>query len=296
MASNVAPRNRGRAQRDTEHEGHADAEQPEHEEPVDCGHTCERVERALERSDSDAREKARGRRSAVDPHVGARRRIAEAERLVEERPEEFEAECETKPEQSQRADSPAQRRDRRALATRREVGPRRVTGRVLGFHRRPRHSLERARQGCGGGGLERGGHVTQSRRAHVEERVPKVTSAPVSDLIPDRIACRAHEVRGLGCVSFCGFERLRRQGPGWWPAPVRPGRAGRALHHPGQPNGRQEGMTMGVATSLRPQGWKALVCGVAIAGAALAGSPAGAAPTVPGAPTITGATPGLAQQ
>ena len=51
---------------------------------------------------------------------------------------------------------------------------------------------------------------------------------------------------------------------------------------------------MGVATSLvRPQGWKALVCGVAIAGAVLAGSPAGAAPTVPGAPTITGATSGL---
>ena len=51
---------------------------------------------------------------------------------------------------------------------------------------------------------------------------------------------------------------------------------------------------MGVPTSLvRPQGWKALVCGVAIAGAALAGSPAGAAPTVPGAPTITGVTAGL---
>ena len=78
-------------------------------------------------------------------------------------------------------------------------------------------------------------------------------------------------------------------------ARVRPGRARRALHYPGQPNGRQEGMIMGVAISLRPQGWKALVCGVAIAGAALAGSPAGAAPTVPGAPTITGATSGAAQ-
>src|SRR5580692_9077723 len=43
----------------------------------------------------------------------------------------------------------------------------------------------------------------------------------------------------------------------------------------------------------RRHGWKALVCGVAIAGASLVGTAtSGASPTVPGAPTITSVTPG----
>ena len=43
-----------------------------------------------------------------------------------------------------------------------------------------------------------------------------------------------------------------------------------------------------------PRGWKAWVCGVAIVAASFAGAAvSGAAPTVPGAPTITGVTAGL---
>ena len=51
---------------------------------------------------------------------------------------------------------------------------------------------------------------------------------------------------------------------------------------------------MGELTArIRPHGWKAWLCGVAIAGAAMGSVPAGAAPTVPGAPNIGTATPGL---
>ena len=42
---------------------------------------------------------------------------------------------------------------------------------------------------------------------------------------------------------------------------------------------------------VRPHGWKAWLCGVAIAGAAMGAVPAGAAATAPGAPTVTGVTP-----
>jgi len=46
-------------------------------------------------------------------------------------------------------------------------------------------------------------------------------------------------------------------------------------------------------SDLRPRGWKAWVCGVAIVGTSLGGVAAGASrPTVPGAPTITSVTPG----
>ena len=43
---------------------------------------------------------------------------------------------------------------------------------------------------------------------------------------------------------------------------------------------------------VRPHGWKAWVCGLAIAGTAMGAVPAGAA-SAPGAPTVTGVTPGL---
>jgi len=43
----------------------------------------------------------------------------------------------------------------------------------------------------------------------------------------------------------------------------------------------------------RPHGWKAWLCGIAIAGAAMGAVPAGAAGTAPGAPTITGVTAGV---
>jgi hypothetical protein len=43
----------------------------------------------------------------------------------------------------------------------------------------------------------------------------------------------------------------------------------------------------------RPHGWKAWLCGVAIAGAAMGAVPAGATTTAPGAPTITGVTAGI---
>jgi hypothetical protein len=52
-------------------------------------------------------------------------------------------------------------------------------------------------------------------------------------------------------------------------------------------------MIMGEFSRMRPQGWKAWLCGVAVAGLAMGSAAAGAAPTVPGAPTITGATAGL---
>lgn len=44
--------------------------------------------------------------------------------------------------------------------------------------------------------------------------------------------------------------------------------------------------------SFRPRSWKAWACGVAGAGLVFGTAPAGAAPTVPGAPTITSATAG----
>ena len=191
---------------------------------------------------------------------------------------EFETECETKPEQSQRADSPAQRRDRCRTLVRgagRSASRNRSGARLP---RRPRHSLERPRQGCGGAGLERGGHVTQSRRAHVGEGVPKVTSAVALVLIsrPASHAVRTKFV-GLGVRFLCGLARLRRQGARLV-ARAREPRSGR-------PGGTSSPRTAGTTTRglmgeltarMRPQGWKAWLCGVAIAGAAM-----GSVPRVP---------------
>ena len=112
---------RGGAKGDAEDERDADAEEPHHEQPVDRGDAREIVERRLERSDDDPGQEARGRGSAVDPGATGGGGVAEPERLVEEGPEELEADCEAKTEKSEDAQAPARGCDRRRLRAERRT-------------------------------------------------------------------------------------------------------------------------------------------------------------------------------
>src|SRR5690348_10280044 len=76
------------AHADAQDEGDADAGEGEHEEPVGPGGAGDGVVEALERAGRGELEEAGGRVPAVDPGGLGRRLVAEAEQLVEERPQE----------------------------------------------------------------------------------------------------------------------------------------------------------------------------------------------------------------
>ena len=88
-------RDRREARADTEDEGHPDAEQAHHEQPIHRGHG-ERLEEGGQRlTGRRARQVALRGRAAVDPRARGAGRVVQAERLIQERPEEHETHRET---------------------------------------------------------------------------------------------------------------------------------------------------------------------------------------------------------
>ncbi len=91
----IDARDRREARADTEDEGHPDAKQAHHEQPIHRGHG-ERLEEGGQRlTGRRARQVALRGRATVDPRTRRARRIVQTERLVQERPQENEADRDT---------------------------------------------------------------------------------------------------------------------------------------------------------------------------------------------------------